>query len=254
MAATEPDPQRPDLDDAINVSETHERLLREAAASAREKNLPAAGSAPIPMTLVVVVGVILLVAGGVLGGGGRLFAYHDYQRPGYVRAVPEGASKAGPQAMPALDAFVRRGQKIFARCAACHGPDGKGGLTYPSLAGSAWAQGETQRLAMIILNGLEGPMSTGKAYPAPMTPQGAGMSPEDLAAVMTYVRNSFGNQVGDVVSVEQAKTAMAVAAARARAPQMVNKVELDAEHIKELDGKPIAPDTLVDPVTLAPVE
>ena len=254
MAATEPDPQRPDLDDTTNVSETHERLLREAAAAAREKNLPVAGSVPIPMTLVVAVGVILLIAGGVLGGGGKLFTYNDYQRPGYVRAVPEGAAQSGPQAMPALQAFMRRGQKIFARCAACHGPDGRGGPTYPSLAGSAWAQGETQRFSQIILNGLEGPMSTGKAYPAPMTPQGAGMSPEDLAAVMTYVRNSFGNEVGDVVSVEQAKKAMEVAAARARAPQLVNKVELDAEHVKELEGKPMAPDTMVDPVTLAPVE
>jgi mono/diheme cytochrome c family protein len=254
MPAIEPDPQRPDLDDAINVSEAHERLLREAAAVAREKHLPAPGSVPLPMSLVVAVGVVLVIAGGVLGAGGRLFDYGKLQRPGYVRAVPEDGGATGPQPMPALQAFVRRGQKIYTRCTGCHGADGKGGPAYPSLVGSAWATGETQRFAMIILNGLEGPTSTGKAYPAPMAPQGGGMTAEDLASVMTYVRNSFGNEVGDVVSIEQARNAMEISAARARAPQMVNKEELDAEHVKELEGATMAADTLVDPVSLEPIE
>jgi len=48
--------------------------------------------------------------------------------------------------------------------------------------------------------------------------------------VMTYVRNNFGNETGDVISIAQAEKAMEVSAARARAPQMVNKDELDAEH------------------------
>jgi len=254
MSSIEPDPHRPDLDDSINVSEAHAKLLREAAAVAREKHLPPAAMGSLPMWLVVAVGVILLIAGGVLGGGGELFAYNDYQRPGYIRAVPEGVEQSGPQPMPAMKAFMRRGGKIFTRCGACHGPDGKGTPAGPALAGSAWAQGETQRMAMIILNGLEGPMSTGKAYPAPMVPQGAGLSAEDLAAVMTYVRNSFGNEVGDVVSPAQAETAMKVSAARARAPQMANKVELDAEHVRNLDGETMAADIMVDPVTLTPVE
>ena len=56
----------PDLDESIHVSEAHEKLLREAAAAAREKHIPAAAMGPLPMGLVVVVGVILVIAGGVL--------------------------------------------------------------------------------------------------------------------------------------------------------------------------------------------
>ena len=254
MSANQTDPNRPDLDDSINVSEAHGKLPKDAAAASREKSLSAAPGGPIPLSLVVAAGVILLIAGGVLGAGGKLFSYGEYMRPGYVRAVPEGATESGPQPMPAMQAMMRRGQKIFTRCATCHGPDGKGGPTYPSLAGSEWATGETQRFAMIILNGLEGPTSTGKAYPAPMVPQGAGLSPEDLAAVMTYVRNSFGNEVGDVVSPAQAQKAMEVSEARAKAGQLMTKVELDADHVKALDAEPMAADVMVDPVTLTPVE
>jgi mono/diheme cytochrome c family protein len=184
-----------------------------------------------------------------------MFDYDSLIRPGYVRAVPEGAGQAGPKPMPARDAFVRRGAKIYTRCTGCHGADGKGdAANYPSLAGSAWATGPTQRFAMIVLNGLQGPTSTGKAYAAPMPPQGAGLTPEDLAAVMTYVRNSFGNEVGDVVSVAQAKTALEVSAARKRTPLPVTAEELEAEHKQELSGEPIAADALVEPGSLAPVK
>lgn len=253
MSATERDPNRPDLDDSIKVGEAHERLLRDAAAAAREKPLLAATLAPVPLWVLTAAGLVAVLAGGVLGQAGGLFDYGRLVRPGYVRAVPEGGAAAGPQAMPAIDAFARRGAKIFTRCTGCHGADGKGdGVNYPSLAGSAWATGPTERFAMIVLNGLEGPTSTGKAYAAPMPPQGAGMTAEDLAAVMTYVRNNF-NKTGDVVSVAQAKTALEVSAARKRAPLMVNAQELDAEHNKDLSGEPIAPDVPVNPSTLAPV-
>lgn len=254
MPAIEPDPSRPDLDDVINVSEAHERLLRESAAAAREKPLAAGTLGPVPLWLIAVGGLVLVFAGGVLGASGKWFRYGQLSRPNYIRAVPEGAAQAGPEPMPALDALVRRGRKIYTRCAACHGSDGKGdGANYPSLVGSEWALGSTQRFAMIVLNGLEGPTSTGKAYAAAMPMQGAGMTAEDLAAVLTFVRNDLGNETGDVVSVAQAQTALDVSAARARAPQAVNADELSAEHDKELEGEPLAADVLVNPGTLAPV-
>jgi hypothetical protein len=108
---------------------------------------------------------------------------------------------------------------------------------------------------MIILNGLNGPISTGKTYggAAGMAAQGAGLSPEDLAGVMTYVRNNFGNSTGDVVTVEMAKAAMDISAKRAKAGQQVNAEELAAQHVKNLPGDPLDPKAMVDPITLAPV-
>ena len=248
MPSIEPDPTRP------AAAAEHERLLREAAAAARERPLLAGAPAPVPLWVVTVAGLVAVLAGGVLGGAGRLFDYRALVRPGYVRALPEGAAASAPRPMPALDAYLRRGEKVFALCAVCHGAEGKGdGANYPPLAGSAWATGPTERFAMIVLNGLEGPTSTGKAYAVPMPPQGVGMSAADLAGVMTYVRNRLGNQTGDVVSVAQAQAALEVSAARKRAPLPVNAEELDAAHNKDLEGEPVAADAPVNPGTLRPL-
>jgi hypothetical protein len=78
------------------------------------------------------------------------------------------------------------------------------------------------------------------------------MTPEDLAGVLTFLRNNFGNTVGDVVTVDMAKAAMETSGKRAKAGQQVDAVELEAGHKKFLPGDKLDPATLVDPVTLAP--
>jgi hypothetical protein len=85
-----------------------------------------------------------------------------------------------------------------------------------------------------------------------MPAQGTGLSPEDLAGIMTYVRNHFGNSTGDVVTVEMAKAAMEISAARAKVGQQLTAEELTADHLKNLPGEPLDPKSLVDPLTLAP--
>ena len=249
--------QKPDLEDSINVTETHGRLAREAAACARENRIADNGSEPISLWLISACGVVLLVAGGILGGAGRLFSYDAVFKEGYVRTPPPGATEAGPVPKEALAAFSTRGAKIYSvKCNGCHGSDAKGdGANYPSLAGSTWVTGETERLAMIIINGLHGPMSTGKTYGGAggMPAQGVGLSPEDLAGLMTYVRNNFGNTVGDVVTSDMAKAAMEISDKRSNAGQQVTAEELTADHAKNLPGEPLDPATMVDPITLAPV-
>jgi hypothetical protein len=86
-----------------------------------------------------------------------------------------------------------------------------------------------------------------------MTPQGVGMTPEELAGIMTYVRNHFGNTKGDVVTVEMARNAMKISAARTKAGLPVTGDELTADHLKNLEGKEVKPDDMVDPLTLLPV-
>ncbi len=247
--------QKPDLEDSINVTEAHGRVLREAAACVREKRIADNGIAPISLWAFVACGIVLLVAGGILGSGGELFAYGATFREGYVRKPPGGAEDTGPVPKEALAAYMAKGAKIYtAKCNGCHGSDAKGnGSTFPSLAGTPWPNGETERFAMIILNGLEGPVDDGKTYGV-MPPQGIGMGAEDLAGIMTYVRNNFGNSKGDVVTIEMAKAALEISAKRKNVGKSATSAELTADHLKDLPGEKLDPKTLLDPITLAPAK
>ncbi len=250
-------PSNPDLDETINVTQAHGRVASECSAAAREKHLSESGRESVPLWVITACGVVLLIAGGVLGNAGTLFKYDSTFREDYVRGTAPGGTDSGPEAKAALVAFSAKGSKMYsAKCNGCHGADGKGdGTNYPSLAGSAYVIGENQKFAMIILNGIQGPISTGKTYGAGiMPPQGAGMTPEDLAGVMTYVRNSFGNSTGDVVTVEMAKSALEISASREKAGQSVTTEEILAKHKVMLPGEQMPPDVMVNPATLAPME
>ena len=89
---------------------------------------------------------------------------------------------------------------------ACHGANGEGGPVGPVLAGSDWVAGPVSNLIRIQLRGLNGPIHIkGQLYTpvAPMAPLSY-QTDEQVAAVLTYVRNSFGNKAGPVLP-EQVK-------------------------------------------------
>ena len=85
-------------------------------------------------------------------------------------------------------------------CFACHGTDGRGapmpgaeGRTIaPSLAGSRRVLGDERAAIAIVLHGLQGKVD-GVDYGAPMVPMNS-YSDAELANVLTYIRNSFGNR------------------------------------------------------------
>jgi len=95
-----------------------------------------------------------------------------------------------------------KGSEIYEReghCGTCHQLNGNGleAAMFPPLAGTKWVTESEERLIKISLNGLLGPIEVkGKKYPGvvPMTGFGGILNDEDLAAVLTYVRNSFGNK------------------------------------------------------------
>lgn len=249
--------EKPDLEDSINVTETHGRIVREAAAAAREKRLAETGREPISNWILLPCLLAATIAGGVLGDGGRLFSYDSTFREGYVRTDASAGADSGPLPKAALDAYIAKGQKIYsAKCNGCHGADARGdGANYPSLAGSKWVTGETQTLGMIILNGLQGPTSSGKTYGAGVMPaQGAGMTTQDLAGLMTYLRNSFGNSTGDIVTAEMAAAALEISGSREKAGAPVTAEEIAAAHAVALPGEALDPATMVNPITLAPAE
>jgi len=244
---------KPDLDETLNVTSSHERMLRDAAAVAREKHVNEGGSEPMSLWIFAACAVILLAGGLALGNAGSFFNYNQTVKPDYVRILKD-AEGGGPPPVTALKAYMAQGSKIYGKCIGCHAPDGKGGGAYPALAGSDWVLGDdTERFAMVILNGLSGPTSTGKDFGV-MPAQGIGMGPRDLAAVMTYVRNSFGNSTGDVITEEMAAEAIKISEARANPGTPVTAGELDAEHAKPLPGEPLDPATMLNPVTLEPAE
>jgi hypothetical protein len=96
-------------------------------------------------------------------------------------------------------------------------------------------------------------MSTGKTYAAGMPSQAHGLTPEGLAGVMTYVRNHFGNHTNNVVTVDMAKSALTLSAARPHTGQQVTSEELTNDHLKALPGHSILPQSPVNPITLTPV-
>lgn len=250
--------EKPDLEDSINVSEAHGRVTDELNACAREHPVAESGKEPIALWVLALCGIVAIVSGGVLGVAGDLFQYKSTIRPNYVREKAPGSENSGPVPKEALAAYMAKGARLYSvKCNGCHMSDAKGdGANFPSLVGSEWANGDTQRFAMIILNGLNGPMSTGKTYGGAggMAAQGAGLSAEDLAGIMTYIRNNFGNTKGDVVTVEMAKAALDISAARKNAGIQVNAEELNSIHKKNLPGAVLDPKTMVDPITLAPVK
>lgn len=103
-----------------------------------------------------------------------------------------------------------KGNAIFLKdgfCGTCHQPDGRGlpASGFPPLAGTKWVTGNEERLIKLTLKGLHGPIEVlGKQYPGqvPMTPFGGILNDEEVASVLTYVRNAFGNK-SSVISQSQ---------------------------------------------------
>jgi mono/diheme cytochrome c family protein/glucose/arabinose dehydrogenase len=100
-----------------------------------------------------------------------------------------------------------KGKAIYARegfCVTCHQPDGTGlsASNFPPLVNTEWVLGDQDRLIKVVLKGLLGPMKViDKEYPGqvPMTPFEGMLNDEEIAAVLTYVRNSFGNRASAVL-------------------------------------------------------
>lgn len=127
-----------------------------------------------------------------------------------------------------------QGAEIYnreAHCGTCHQANGKGlpDAGFPPLAGTQWATGDPERLIKLSLKGLMGPIEVlGKEYPGnvPMTPFEHLLKDEELAATLTYVRNSFGNKASPISAKDVAKVREAVIDKK----DMYNPADLLKEH------------------------
>lgn len=101
-------------------------------------------------------------------------------------------------------AYARGGKVYEAQCASCHGDRGEGVPNiYPALAGNrAVNLGSYDNLVQVIRHGGFAPTTTGNPAPFGMPPFGQTLSNSDLAAVVTYIRRSWGNTAAPVSSLD----------------------------------------------------
>ncbi len=136
---------------------------------------------------------------------------------GALAACGGGESERGTDAQPAVAVFgAQSGEQLYQLCATCHGAQGEGTPgVFPPLAGSEYVT--TENLAVpirILLHGMQGPVTVrGVEYNGVMPPFGIGveMPDADVAPVLTYVRQAWGNAASAVtaqdVAAERAATA-----------------------------------------------
>lgn len=114
-----------------------------------------------------------------------------------------GASASSSSAPAASAASTAAGAKLFlADCASCHQADGKGVAgTFPPLAGSAVVTGDPAKVIHLVKYGLTGPVSVaGKPYNGMMPAWSPQISDADIAATLTYVRASWGNNASPITA------------------------------------------------------
>ncbi|GGO88197.1 cytochrome c oxidase subunit 2 [Marinobacterium nitratireducens] len=112
-----------------------------------------------------------------------------------ARSAAEAQAAAAEQDW-SLEQLMERGEQVYnSACAACHLPNGQGVPgAFPALAGSPIATGDIGPHIDIVLHGKAG---------TAMQAFGAQLDAVDLAAVITYERNAWGNDTGDSVSPQQ---------------------------------------------------
>ncbi|WP_222937601.1 cytochrome c oxidase subunit II [Spartinivicinus ruber] len=90
------------------------------------------------------------------------------------------------------DELYSRGEKVYnTTCAACHQPNGEGvPPVFPAIKGSKIATGDPQQHIATVVNGVQG---------TAMQAFGKQLNEVDLAAVITYQRNAWGNNAGDKI-------------------------------------------------------
>ncbi|MBL0173192.1 MAG: cytochrome c [Gemmatimonadaceae bacterium] len=119
--------------------------------------------------------------------------------------------------MPAarvLPAQVADGARIYAAtCVACHQASGLGlPGQFPPLVGSEWVTGSEERLIRIILHGLVGEIEVeGESFTGAMPTWGPTFKDEELAAVATYVRRSWGNKAAPITTATVTRIRLATA-------------------------------------------
>lgn len=178
-------------------------LDRLHAAVKREKPEPQPGQEPLSMPVLLAAFVLTILGGGYLGAYTHVSGF-KFDRSNAFAGKPQDPRPIAHGVEVQLDPFetaMKKGATVYNNCVGCHQPTGMGlpGIN-PPLAGSEWVSGGTERIIRIALHGLIGPVSVkGATFNSAMVPPP--MSDAEIANVLTYIRNTWGNQ-GSMVTKE----------------------------------------------------
>jgi len=170
------------------MQDVHAQLMR-------EKEEPKEGFSPVPIFLMFVFAALCF-------WGGVYLVEHsgDYRWDAYSPDFVSGAAAPKPVEISLFD----RGARVYRnQCAQCHQTEGNGvpGV-YPPLAGADWVTGHPEVVSRILINGLNGPIVVkGNTYNGNMPafgPSGLALSEKDIAGVITYIRQQWGNSASEV--------------------------------------------------------
>jgi mono/diheme cytochrome c family protein len=148
---------------------------------------------PIKLWLIAVIMGLMFFGGMFLwaNSGGFQADVYDTNRVSYSGA---GGAAAAPDPMVV-------GKSVFTRnCAVCHQPNGLGVPgQFPPLVGSEWVLAQDwhgdNHIVKIVIHGFQGPVTVkGLPFNNQMAPWGKVLKDEQIAAVLTYVRNEWGNK------------------------------------------------------------
>jgi len=224
--------------DSLSQQNTHSHDTRETSAIGdielqqlhdqiqREKVEPQELSAPIPLFFLVLCAVLVFWAGFYFARYSGGFSPNVFN--------PEAAVTAEVTKTEVAFNPIAHGKKIFSRtCVQCHQTNGQGlpGV-FPPLDGSPWLNGTPERPASILLLGLQGPLNVhGTEYNGNM-PSHSMLSDKDIASVLTFARQSWGNESPAVEEelVAEVRKGLGDRKTAWTAPELLKLYPLENEH------------------------
>jgi mono/diheme cytochrome c family protein len=150
----------------------------------REREEPDELQSPVPWPITVFAAILLTWG-----------ASYYFQNTGYPAAAGDRRTPIQAQNANAIDGSV-----VYAgNCAACHQATGMGlAGVFPPLAGAAWVLENDTRLVQILLHGIQGELVVNGVTYNGVMPAFSQLSDAELAAVLTHIRQSWGNAGPDI--------------------------------------------------------
>ncbi len=122
----------------------------------------------------------------------------------YLQQLPGATAAPAPIPSRGTDSSGKGARLYELHCAQCHGDAGQGvPKAYPALAGNrAVTMAQTVNLVQIVLNGGYAPATAGNPRPFGMPPFVLVLNDKDTAAVLTHIRNAWGNHASEVTAFD----------------------------------------------------
>lgn len=197
-----------------DIQRVHDELVH-------EKETPSEGFSPVPIFLVLLISALIVFCGIYMVWRSDDFdqlGYDETRRRFAWEATEDGAAAAGPPG-------PQVGQRLFNQnCAMCHQQSGQGTPgVFPPLDGVSWVVGNEERVIAIVMNGLTGPIEVnGETFNGVM-PAFDRLSDEELAGVISYIRQSWTNDAEPVTPDQVARVRQG--AAQRGSPWTVDELE-----------------------------